>query len=213
MIQLLAIKDRIKSIKSIHKVTKAMELVTKTNINNVRQNAAHTKDFGPIDEACSCRVCQKYTRSYIRHLLNSNEILGLKLDLRSRNLTDAGLEHLKGLGKLEQLWLGGTAVTDVGLAYLAGLASLQSVDLASTKVTDAGLVHLKGLDGLIELSLRQSEVTQAGYMDLRGALIRCQIAWERPGPVRVGKRAPKFGIEELLQVCPLITMQNPWRNH
>ncbi len=45
----------------------------------VLRNAAHTKSFVPIDDACSCRVCRKYTRSYIRHLLNSNEILGLKL--------------------------------------------------------------------------------------------------------------------------------------
>ena len=45
----------------------------------VVRNATHTKDFGPIDKTCECRVCKKYTRSYIRHLLNSNEILGLKL--------------------------------------------------------------------------------------------------------------------------------------
>ena len=45
----------------------------------VIKNAAHAKDFSPIDEACSCRVCHKYSRSYIRHLLNSGEILGLKL--------------------------------------------------------------------------------------------------------------------------------------
>jgi queuine tRNA-ribosyltransferase len=45
----------------------------------VIRNAAYIKDFGPIDGACACRVCKKYTRSYIRHLLNSNEILGLKL--------------------------------------------------------------------------------------------------------------------------------------
>jgi thiol-disulfide isomerase/thioredoxin len=133
----------------------------------------------------------------LAHLKRLSELMVLQL--QNTLVSDAGLEHLKGLGKLEQLWLGGTAVTDVGLAYLAGLTSLQSVDLASTKVTDAGLVHLKGLGGLYELSLRQSEVTQAGYMDLRRALWRCQIAWERPGPVRVGKRAPKFGIEQLLQ--------------
>ncbi len=45
----------------------------------VVRNAAYIKDFGPIDEACDCRVCKKYTRSYIRHLLNSGEILGLAL--------------------------------------------------------------------------------------------------------------------------------------
>jgi thiol-disulfide isomerase/thioredoxin len=133
----------------------------------------------------------------LAHLKGLSELMVLQL--RNTSVSDVGLEHLKGLSKLEQLWLGGTAVTDVGLAYLAGLTKLQSVDLASTKVTDAGLVHLKGLGGLIELSLRQSEVTQAGYMDLRRALRRCRIAWAPPGPVRVGKRAPKLGIEELLQ--------------
>jgi len=45
----------------------------------VIRNATHTRDFGPIDDRCECRVCRKYSRSYIRHLLNSNEILGLKL--------------------------------------------------------------------------------------------------------------------------------------
>ena len=45
----------------------------------VVRNATYIKDFGPIDDTCDCRVCRKYTRSYIRHLLNSSEILGLKL--------------------------------------------------------------------------------------------------------------------------------------
>jgi len=45
----------------------------------VVRNATYTKDFNPIDNTCACRVCRKYTRSYIRHLLNSHEILGLKL--------------------------------------------------------------------------------------------------------------------------------------
>jgi queuine tRNA-ribosyltransferase len=45
----------------------------------VVRNALYTKDFGPLDERCSCRVCRRHTRSYLRHLLNSNEILGLTL--------------------------------------------------------------------------------------------------------------------------------------
>jgi len=32
--------------------------------------------------------------------------------------TDAGLEHLKGLTQLEQLWLDGTQVTDAGVEKL-----------------------------------------------------------------------------------------------
>jgi queuine tRNA-ribosyltransferase len=36
-------------------------------------------DFRPIEDGCSCFACQRFTRAYIRHLLNVNEILGLRL--------------------------------------------------------------------------------------------------------------------------------------
>lgn len=36
-------------------------------------------DFSPIDESCTCYACRTFTRAYIRHLLNVNEILGLQL--------------------------------------------------------------------------------------------------------------------------------------
>ena len=34
------------------------------------------EDTAPLDENCSCKVCQKYSRSYIRHLFNVGEYLG-----------------------------------------------------------------------------------------------------------------------------------------
>ncbi len=33
----------------------------------------------PIEEGCTCIACKKFTRSYIRHLLNCDEILGARL--------------------------------------------------------------------------------------------------------------------------------------
>jgi len=36
-------------------------------------------DFRPIEEGCTCFACRNFTRAYIRHLLNVNEILGLRL--------------------------------------------------------------------------------------------------------------------------------------
>ena len=36
-------------------------------------------DFGPIEDGCDCFACQRFSRAYIRHLLNVNEILGLRL--------------------------------------------------------------------------------------------------------------------------------------
>lgn len=40
------------------------------------RNAQYIHDFGPIDEQCTCPVCAKHTRSYIRHLVKQNEMLG-----------------------------------------------------------------------------------------------------------------------------------------
>jgi queuine tRNA-ribosyltransferase len=45
----------------------------------VVRNGEFASDFRPLDDQCDCFVCQKYTRSYIRHLLNMNEITGLYL--------------------------------------------------------------------------------------------------------------------------------------
>jgi queuine tRNA-ribosyltransferase len=36
-------------------------------------------DFGPIEVGCECFACRNHSRAYIRHLLNVNEILGLRL--------------------------------------------------------------------------------------------------------------------------------------
>lgn len=43
------------------------------------RNSDYTKDFRPIDEDCGCYTCKTYTRGYIRHLFNTDEILGLRL--------------------------------------------------------------------------------------------------------------------------------------
>ncbi|HEX9045755.1 MAG TPA: tRNA guanosine(34) transglycosylase Tgt [Verrucomicrobiae bacterium] len=36
-------------------------------------------DFRPIEENCDCFACKYFTRAYLRHLLNVNEILGLRM--------------------------------------------------------------------------------------------------------------------------------------
>jgi queuine tRNA-ribosyltransferase len=36
-------------------------------------------DFRPIEEGCECFACQRFTRAYLRHLLNVGEILGLRM--------------------------------------------------------------------------------------------------------------------------------------
>ncbi len=36
-------------------------------------------DFGPIEEGCGCYACRHFSRAYVRHLVNVDEILGLRL--------------------------------------------------------------------------------------------------------------------------------------
>ena len=43
------------------------------------RNAPFREDFKPIDKNCTCYTCRNHTRSYIRHLFNTDEILGLRL--------------------------------------------------------------------------------------------------------------------------------------
>ncbi|MCL6444541.1 MAG: tRNA guanosine(34) transglycosylase Tgt [Alicyclobacillus sp.] len=45
----------------------------------VIRNAQFARDFRPLDEACSCKVCQQFTRAYIRHLIKADEVLGIRL--------------------------------------------------------------------------------------------------------------------------------------
>ncbi|MCX5692275.1 MAG: tRNA guanosine(34) transglycosylase Tgt [Candidatus Omnitrophica bacterium] len=43
------------------------------------RNGEYSKDTRPLSESCNCIVCKNYSRSYIRHLFNTEEILGLRL--------------------------------------------------------------------------------------------------------------------------------------
>ncbi len=44
------------------------------------RNSSFREDFTPIDEDCDCYVCKNYTRSYLRHLFNTAEILAPRLN-------------------------------------------------------------------------------------------------------------------------------------
>ena len=61
------------------------------------------------------------------------------LDLTGSDVTDAGLQHLRGLPQLQELVLHHTKVTDAGLGHLSQVTRLRGLWLGSTKVGDAGL--------------------------------------------------------------------------
>jgi queuine tRNA-ribosyltransferase len=43
------------------------------------RNAAFARDPRPLDEGCGCPACTRFTRAYIRHLINQQELLGPRL--------------------------------------------------------------------------------------------------------------------------------------
>jgi queuine tRNA-ribosyltransferase len=44
------------------------------------KQARYAADGGPLDPACSCRVCGRYSRAYLRHLYAANEVLAQVLN-------------------------------------------------------------------------------------------------------------------------------------
>ncbi|MBP7217198.1 MAG: tRNA-guanine transglycosylase, partial [Candidatus Omnitrophica bacterium] len=43
------------------------------------RNAPFAKDLTPLDPQCSCYCCKNFSRAYLRHLFNAEEMLGLHL--------------------------------------------------------------------------------------------------------------------------------------
>jgi queuine tRNA-ribosyltransferase len=43
------------------------------------RNARFARDPRPLDEGCPCPACTRFSRAYVRHLVNQQELLGLRL--------------------------------------------------------------------------------------------------------------------------------------
>jgi queuine tRNA-ribosyltransferase len=44
------------------------------------RNARYREDLRPLDPACDCYTCRHFTRAYLHHLQQVNEILGARLN-------------------------------------------------------------------------------------------------------------------------------------
>ena len=45
----------------------------------VVKNSGYARDERPLDPACDCYTCRRFTRAYVRHLFASGELLGMRL--------------------------------------------------------------------------------------------------------------------------------------
>ena len=92
---------------------------------------------------------RKPSRSHARVMPYLRGLTGLRfLSIGLGQTSDAGLSNIRGLTKLEKLYLSDAGeLTDAGLANLTGLWRLRILHIDGAKITDTGIAHLKGLTG------------------------------------------------------------------
>src|SRR5262249_51612789 len=112
----------------------------------------------PLDEEQAIAQIKRL-KGQVKRDLNNPDKPAVSLDLHGTRISDADLEILRSLTKLQSLNLYNTNVTDAGLVHLQGLTSLSTLYLNYTSITDAGLAHLTGLPHLQQLGLYHTQVT------------------------------------------------------
>ena len=108
-------------------------------------------------------------------------------------ISDKGLADWLLLTELRELRLDSARdVTDAGLQHLTKLNKLQSLSLQYTDVAGAGLDHLAGLKKLKELNLDGTPVTKEAVAAIQKALPKCKILWDRPKKATAAKSTRKL---------------------
>ena len=126
----------------------------------------------------------RITDAGLAHLRGMGKLQSLILN--KDRITDAGMARLEPLTHLRQLWLFNTQITDEGLATLKPLAELEDLVIAVTQTTDSGLMHLKDLKNLKKLDITGTQVSDAGVEALQAAIPRLTIVGARVPPQAQG---------------------------
>lgn len=50
------------------------------------RNGSYKDDFDSLDDSCTCYCCENYSKAYLRHLINTEEMLGGRM-LSLHNIT------------------------------------------------------------------------------------------------------------------------------
>ena len=62
----------------------------------VVRNGAYKEDFTPLDPECDCYCCTNYTKAYLRHMINVNEMMGgMMLSLHNINYLNTLMERIR----------------------------------------------------------------------------------------------------------------------
>ena len=95
-------------------------------------------------------------------------VTGLRLG-GSRQVTDAGLRHLRRMPQMQRLDLTGVKLTDSGLAVLADLPDLRTFDMTWQRgITDAGVAHLRACERIEHVNLMGTPTGDGAIAALQG---------------------------------------------
>jgi len=98
------------------------------------------------------------------------------LEIGGTKLSDTCVQHLALITSLRELSLSDARdVSDAGVPHLRALTNLEALHIEGAQITDAGLLHLQELRHLRRLTLRDTHVTDAGIAAIQGALPLCAI--------------------------------------
>ncbi len=98
----------------------------------VLKGGGYKADFTPIEKDCECYACRNFTRAYLRHLLNVNEILGMRmLSVHNSHFYLALMTELRAnlaagtFGQFRQEFIAGYVPTRRVLSARAAVADLK----------------------------------------------------------------------------------------
>jgi Leucine-rich repeat (LRR) protein len=147
------------------------------------------------------------------------------LNCAATGITDAGIDALRRLFRLQRLVLDETNISGEGLSKLvdvrrlaelslfhcvrlsnSGLASLRTLDFLSSlnlgdcgQIVDQGLVHVRSLRGLTNLCLEGTAITDTGlrYIQELVALANLDLGWTAVTDEGVARLHPLVGLKSL----------------
>jgi hypothetical protein len=128
-----------------------------------------------LREDLSARVClaEVPNNTPVERIEGLANLRGLVL---GSEVTDAGLQHLKGMSHLKYLQINGSQISDDGLEHLHGMTQLDELVIRRVPITDEGLDRLKGLPSLRSLTLMGcTRVSHEGIGRLRQSMPECRI--------------------------------------
>ena len=95
-----------------------------------------------------------------------------ELSLQGHSFSNDALKYIGRSAKLKSLVIGGGQITvdDSGLEHLKGLQRLERLGIQKSCVTDSGLVHLEGLSNLKTIWVSEDQVAGPGLTKLKARL-------------------------------------------